>query len=235
MDADQILVLAKGAVVESGTHAALVAAGGLYASMWARQQDSSSTLPSPTPKPGRSGNNSTNSSSGSLHNPTTDLGGDLTLPDGSISAGSRTGPHDSSRTQQQHMHGEVEEEAAAGDSQPEPRGSLSGVQSPPPSLPPLPRMQRRFQAQPEQRESSDGTEQQQHLGEPASSAGPGSRHVSRTNGQAAAVRAAGASPEDPADGEADSRPARARSVDKLRCNSSCGHGRHANFWSRVSA
>ena len=50
MDADQILVLAKGQVVESGSHAALVAAGGLYASMWARQQDSSSCAPSPGPK-----------------------------------------------------------------------------------------------------------------------------------------------------------------------------------------
>jgi ATP-binding cassette subfamily B protein len=36
-DADQIVVLEAGRVVERGTHASLMAAGGLYAEMWARQ------------------------------------------------------------------------------------------------------------------------------------------------------------------------------------------------------
>jgi ATP-binding cassette subfamily B protein len=36
--ADEILVLDKGRIVERGTHAGLVAEGGLYAEMWARQQ-----------------------------------------------------------------------------------------------------------------------------------------------------------------------------------------------------
>jgi ATP-binding cassette subfamily B protein len=37
-DAHQILVLDHGRIVERGTHPALLAAGGLYAQMWARQQ-----------------------------------------------------------------------------------------------------------------------------------------------------------------------------------------------------
>ncbi len=37
-DAHQILVLDHGRIVERGTHSALLAAGGLYAQMWARQQ-----------------------------------------------------------------------------------------------------------------------------------------------------------------------------------------------------
>ncbi len=37
-DADEILVLEQGRVVERGTHGALVARGGMYAEMWARQQ-----------------------------------------------------------------------------------------------------------------------------------------------------------------------------------------------------
>ncbi len=37
-DADQILVLDHGKIVERGTHAALLAAGGMYQQMWARQQ-----------------------------------------------------------------------------------------------------------------------------------------------------------------------------------------------------
>ena len=36
--ADQILVLEKGRLVEQGTHAELIAKGGLYASLWARQR-----------------------------------------------------------------------------------------------------------------------------------------------------------------------------------------------------
>ncbi len=38
MDADQILVLDRGRIVERGTHAALLARGGAYAQMWALQQ-----------------------------------------------------------------------------------------------------------------------------------------------------------------------------------------------------
>jgi ATP-binding cassette subfamily B protein len=37
--ADEILVLDKGVIVERGTHAQLLAAGGLYASMWNRQRE----------------------------------------------------------------------------------------------------------------------------------------------------------------------------------------------------
>jgi ATP-binding cassette subfamily B protein len=37
VNADQIVVLEAGRVVERGTHAALLAQGGLYAEMWARQ------------------------------------------------------------------------------------------------------------------------------------------------------------------------------------------------------
>jgi ATP-binding cassette subfamily B protein len=36
--ADNILVLEKGRLVEQGTHAELIASGGLYASLWARQR-----------------------------------------------------------------------------------------------------------------------------------------------------------------------------------------------------
>jgi ABC-type transport system involved in Fe-S cluster assembly fused permease/ATPase subunit len=39
IDADQILVLEAGRVVERGTHPELLARGGLYAAMWARQQE----------------------------------------------------------------------------------------------------------------------------------------------------------------------------------------------------
>src|SRR5262249_7960583 len=37
--ADEIIVLEHGAIVERGTHAALLAARGLYASMWSRQRE----------------------------------------------------------------------------------------------------------------------------------------------------------------------------------------------------
>jgi ATP-binding cassette subfamily B protein len=37
--ADEIIVLDKGRIVERGTHAALLAEGGLYASMWNRQRE----------------------------------------------------------------------------------------------------------------------------------------------------------------------------------------------------
>ncbi len=37
-DADEILVLREGAIVERGSHAALLAADGVYADMWAAQQ-----------------------------------------------------------------------------------------------------------------------------------------------------------------------------------------------------
>jgi ATP-binding cassette subfamily B protein len=39
MDADQILVMEHGRIVEHGTHRGLLAAGGAYASMWALQQN----------------------------------------------------------------------------------------------------------------------------------------------------------------------------------------------------
>lgn len=38
VDADRILVLSRGAVVESGTHAELVSLGGEYSALWAMQQ-----------------------------------------------------------------------------------------------------------------------------------------------------------------------------------------------------
>ncbi|HMA24521.1 MAG TPA: ABC transporter ATP-binding protein/permease, partial [Gemmatimonadaceae bacterium] len=38
VDADEIIVLAEGRIAERGTHAALLARGGLYAAMWQRQQ-----------------------------------------------------------------------------------------------------------------------------------------------------------------------------------------------------
>jgi ATP-binding cassette, subfamily B, heavy metal transporter len=38
VEADEILVLEAGRVVERGTHAALIARGGVYAGMWRRQE-----------------------------------------------------------------------------------------------------------------------------------------------------------------------------------------------------
>jgi ABC-type transport system involved in Fe-S cluster assembly fused permease/ATPase subunit len=40
VDADEILVLEDGQIVERGRHGALLAAGGTYAAMWQRQQES---------------------------------------------------------------------------------------------------------------------------------------------------------------------------------------------------
>jgi ATP-binding cassette subfamily B protein len=39
VDADEILVLDQGIIVERGTHAVLLTLGGLYASMWNRQRE----------------------------------------------------------------------------------------------------------------------------------------------------------------------------------------------------
>jgi ABC-type transport system involved in Fe-S cluster assembly fused permease/ATPase subunit len=44
-DADQILVLDHGRIVERGTHLALLEAGGLYAQMWQRQQAKADDAP----------------------------------------------------------------------------------------------------------------------------------------------------------------------------------------------
>ena len=53
IDADEILVLLAGEIVERGTHTSLLAKDGVYADMWARQQEARlaaeklSTLESP--------------------------------------------------------------------------------------------------------------------------------------------------------------------------------------------
>src|SRR5262249_390492 len=39
VDADEIIVLERGRIVERGTHRALLAAGGVYAAMWNRQRE----------------------------------------------------------------------------------------------------------------------------------------------------------------------------------------------------
>jgi ATP-binding cassette subfamily B multidrug efflux pump len=42
---DRLVVMDKGAIVEQGTHEELLAAGGLYASLWARQSGGFITSP----------------------------------------------------------------------------------------------------------------------------------------------------------------------------------------------
>jgi ATP-binding cassette subfamily B protein len=51
MDADQILVLDHGRIVERGTHRVLLAAGGAYAQMWALQQQEEGAAEPPPPSP----------------------------------------------------------------------------------------------------------------------------------------------------------------------------------------
>jgi ATP-binding cassette subfamily B protein len=51
VDADQILVLEHGRIVERGTHPVLLARGGQYAQMWQRQQASAEDESSPRPEP----------------------------------------------------------------------------------------------------------------------------------------------------------------------------------------
>jgi ATP-binding cassette subfamily B protein len=43
VDADEIIVLEQGRIAERGTHASLLAEGGIYAQMWARQQEAGDT------------------------------------------------------------------------------------------------------------------------------------------------------------------------------------------------
>ena len=52
MDADQILVMDHGRIVERGTHRELLEAGGAYAQMWAlQQQEEAAADHSPTEHP----------------------------------------------------------------------------------------------------------------------------------------------------------------------------------------
>ncbi|HVY64188.1 MAG TPA: ABC transporter ATP-binding protein/permease [Gammaproteobacteria bacterium] len=50
VDADEIIVLAEGRIAERGTHAALLARGGLYAAMWQRQLQSPDEVPVEVPE-----------------------------------------------------------------------------------------------------------------------------------------------------------------------------------------
>ena len=45
IDADEILVLDDGQIVERGDHKALLAADGVYAALWRRQQEANRTQP----------------------------------------------------------------------------------------------------------------------------------------------------------------------------------------------
>lgn len=223
MDADQILVLAKGQVVECGSHAALVAAGGLYASMWARQQDSTSAAPSPAPKLAPGSGFGKDATDGSNSNSTSS--NDRNKADlSSLNGSSRTQPQ-LTEVQEANIDEGVETRGDSIDA--ESRGSVGGVQSPPPSLPPLPRLQRRLHMQPHGQRA--GTGGQQGSGVVSGSASRPSRQP-RASADACGEDT---STEDAAGGAEDGGQ-RSRSVSKLRCNSSCGHGRHANFWSRVS-
>jgi len=51
VDADVILVLERGRIVERGTHVALLASGGVYARMWRLQQDEERTVAEASPAP----------------------------------------------------------------------------------------------------------------------------------------------------------------------------------------
>jgi len=51
MDADQILVMDHGRIVERGTHRELLEADGLYAQMWALQQQEEPQDPEGAPGP----------------------------------------------------------------------------------------------------------------------------------------------------------------------------------------
>ena len=50
MNADEILVIDAGRIVERGSHDALLAAGGLYARMWQLQQEGRDEGASPAPQ-----------------------------------------------------------------------------------------------------------------------------------------------------------------------------------------
>src|SRR3546814_20503845 len=52
VEADEILVLEQGSVVERGRHEALLARGGIYAQLWARQQAAVNKIADQTPAAG---------------------------------------------------------------------------------------------------------------------------------------------------------------------------------------